>query len=212
MHDFCFTIPYGLILVAGGVIGYLKKGSIASLGGGVGTGLILILAANLSLKAFEKRKNSYFALVLETGNVFKISAFFHRFNAAMELCIDKLDLVVSLFLLLDFWSCIVEFKNQFGHCRSIVVLLAISLAKTEAFSFVYLCLFSSLSMTNKMFILFTDLYTFKPVTAAVLTWVMGQRYYQTSKIMPAGIVAGIRYVDLLLQCFQCLHIILYHES
>nr|KJB13663.1 hypothetical protein B456_002G088000 [Gossypium raimondii] len=66
MHDFCFTIPYGLILVAGGVIGYLKKGSIASLGGGVGTGLILILAANLSLKAFEKRKNSYFALVLET--------------------------------------------------------------------------------------------------------------------------------------------------
>lgn len=46
-------------------------------------------------------------------------------------------------------------------------------------------------------LLLTDLYTFKPVTAAVLTWVMGQRYYQTSKIMPAGIVAGIRYVDLL---------------
>ncbi|KAG4213787.1 hypothetical protein ERO13_A01G079000v2 [Gossypium hirsutum] len=70
----------------------------ASLGGGVGTGLILILAANLSLKAFEKRKNSYFALVLET------------------------------------------------------------------------------------------------VIAAVLTWVMGQRYYQTSKIMPAGIVAGISFL------------------
>ncbi|OMO80615.1 hypothetical protein CCACVL1_12843 [Corchorus capsularis] len=95
MHDFCFTIPYGLILVAGGVIGYLKKGSTASLGGGVGTGLVLILAGYLSLKAFEKRKNSYLALVLET------------------------------------------------------------------------------------------------VTAAALTWVMGQRYYQTSKIMPAGIVAGL---------------------
>lgn len=54
----------------------------------------------------------------------------HRFNAVMDLCIDKLDLAVSLFLLLDFWSCIVEFKNQFGQCRSIVVLLAISLAKT----------------------------------------------------------------------------------
>ncbi|CAA3014538.1 DEAD-box ATP-dependent RNA helicase 32 [Olea europaea subsp. europaea] len=27
--------------------------------------------------------------------------------------------------------------------------------------------------------------------AAMLTWVMGQRYMQTSKIMPAGIVAGI---------------------
>ncbi|KAK8579126.1 hypothetical protein V6N13_142349 [Hibiscus sabdariffa] len=95
MHDFCFTIPYGLILVAGGVIGYLKKGSTASLAGGVGTGLLLILAGYLSLKAFEKKKNSYFALVLET------------------------------------------------------------------------------------------------VTAAVLTWIMGQRFYQTSKVMPAGTVAGI---------------------
>ncbi|KAA3452955.1 protein FATTY ACID EXPORT 6-like [Gossypium australe] len=95
MHDFCFTIPYGLILVAGGVIGYSRKGSTASLAGGVGTGLVLILAGYLSLKAFEKKKNSYFALVLEN------------------------------------------------------------------------------------------------VTAAVLTWIMGQRYYQTSKVMPAGIVAGI---------------------
>ncbi|KDP39107.1 hypothetical protein JCGZ_00864 [Jatropha curcas] len=96
MHDFCFTIPYGLILVAGGVIGYLKKGSMASLAGGVGTGLLLILAGYLSLKAFEKRKNSYFALAIET------------------------------------------------------------------------------------------------VCAAVLTFVMGQRYMQTSKIMPAGIIAVIR--------------------
>ena len=79
MHDFCFTIPYGLILVAGGVIGYLKKGSTASLAGGVGTGLVLIIAGYLSVKAFEKRKNSYLALVLETSNVFKISTFLHNF-------------------------------------------------------------------------------------------------------------------------------------
>ncbi|KAJ9182677.1 hypothetical protein P3X46_006643 [Hevea brasiliensis] len=44
MHDFCFTIPYGLILVVGGLVGYVKKGSVASLGGGVGTGLVLVLA------------------------------------------------------------------------------------------------------------------------------------------------------------------------
>ncbi|OMP04427.1 hypothetical protein COLO4_09650 [Corchorus olitorius] len=106
MHDFCFTIPYGLILVAGGVIGYLKKGSTASLGGGVGTGLVLILAGYLSLKAFEKRKNSYLALVLET------------------------------------------------------------------------------------------------VTAAALTWVMGQRYYQTSKIMPAGIVAGLRLILITVKSYE----------
>jgi len=67
MHDFCFTIPYGLVLVIGGVIGYLKKGSMASLGGGAGTGLVLIFAGYLSLKAFEKRKNSFLGLAIETG-------------------------------------------------------------------------------------------------------------------------------------------------
>lgn len=39
-----------------------------------------------------------------------------------------------------------------------------------------------------------DLYVIETVCAAALTWVMGQRYIQTSKIMPAGIVAGIRLV------------------
>ncbi|XP_061370402.1 protein FATTY ACID EXPORT 5-like [Gastrolobium bilobum] len=95
MHDFCFTIPYGLVLVAGGLFGYINKGSTASLGGGVGSGLLLIFAGYLSLNAFGKRKNSYLALILET------------------------------------------------------------------------------------------------VCAAILTWVMGERYMQTSKIMPAGLVAGI---------------------
>lgn len=63
--------------------------------GGAGIGLLLTLAGYLSLKAFEKKKNSYPALIVET------------------------------------------------------------------------------------------------VCAATLTWVMGQRYLQTSKIMPAGVVAGI---------------------
>ncbi|XP_017191347.1 protein FATTY ACID EXPORT 6-like isoform X1 [Malus sylvestris] len=95
MHDFCFTIPYGLVLIGGGVFGYFKKGSTASLAGGAGIGLLLTLAGYISLKAFEKKKNSYPALILET------------------------------------------------------------------------------------------------VCAALLTWVMGQRYLHTFKIMPAGVVAGI---------------------
>ncbi|XP_043690781.1 protein FATTY ACID EXPORT 5-like [Telopea speciosissima] len=73
MHDFCFTIPYGLIMVAGGLIGYLKKGSTASLAGGLGTGSLLLLAGYVSLKAFENRRNSYLALILETGCAFTVT-------------------------------------------------------------------------------------------------------------------------------------------
>ncbi|KAL6544464.1 Protein FATTY ACID EXPORT 5 [Orobanche minor] len=98
MHDFCFTIPYGILLVCGGVIGYAKKGSTASLAGGLGTGLPLILAGYLSLHAYHRHKHSYFALILQLA------------------------------------------------------------------------------------------------VAAILTFVMGQRYMQTGKIMPAGVVAGISVV------------------
>ncbi|EPS68413.1 hypothetical protein M569_06356 [Genlisea aurea] len=98
MHDFCFTIPYGLLLVLGGVFGFVKKGSTASLAGGAGTGALLILAGYLSLQAFHKKRNSYSALILETG------------------------------------------------------------------------------------------------IAGLLTWIMGQRYAETGKIMPAGMVAGLSFV------------------
>ncbi|XP_004491369.1 protein FATTY ACID EXPORT 5 [Cicer arietinum] len=95
MHDFCLTIPYGLVLIGGGLFGFIQKGSTASLAGGVGSGLFLIIAGYLSLTAFGKRKNSYLALAIEI------------------------------------------------------------------------------------------------LSAAVLTWIMGQRYIQTSKIMPAGVIAGL---------------------
>ncbi|CAL0307410.1 unnamed protein product [Lupinus luteus] len=106
MHDFCFTIPYGLVLVFGGIIGYINKGSIASLSGGAVSGFILIFASYLSLNAFRNRKNSYFAITLET------------------------------------------------------------------------------------------------IVAAILTWVMGQRYIQTSKVMPAGVVAGISALMTLFYLFK----------
>ncbi|CAN4104036.1 unnamed protein product [Withania somnifera] len=54
-------------MVCGGVIEYASKGSTASLAEGVGTGFALFLAGYLSLQAFQKRKNSYFALILETA-------------------------------------------------------------------------------------------------------------------------------------------------
>uniref|UniRef100_A0A804PA45 Transmembrane protein 14C n=1 Tax=Zea mays TaxID=4577 RepID=A0A804PA45_MAIZE len=69
MHDFCFTIPYGFAVLAGGVLGYLRRGSTASLAGGAGAGALLLLAGFVSLKAFQKRRNSYVALALETHSL-----------------------------------------------------------------------------------------------------------------------------------------------
>ncbi|CAN8303027.1 unnamed protein product [Cochlearia groenlandica] len=66
MHDFCFTIPYGMFLMIGGFIGYMKKGSIASLAGGAGTGFLVVLVGFVSLKSFHKKKNSYLAIVMQT--------------------------------------------------------------------------------------------------------------------------------------------------
>jgi hypothetical protein len=48
----------------------------ASLAGGVGIGLVLLLAGYLSLKAFKKRKSSYLALILENGMVCSFSSVF----------------------------------------------------------------------------------------------------------------------------------------
>uniref|UniRef100_A0A0E0GPQ2 Uncharacterized protein n=1 Tax=Oryza nivara TaxID=4536 RepID=A0A0E0GPQ2_ORYNI len=119
MHDFCFTIPYGFAVLAGGVLGYARRGSTASLVGGAGAGALLLLAGFVSLKAFEKRRNSYLALALET-----------LLNLLLER--SSMHVVVSL-----------------------------------------------LTMESSK------------ICALALTYVMGQRYLETSKIMPAGVVAGL---------------------
>lgn len=56
-------------------MGYASKGSTASLAGGAGTGLLLVLAGYLSLKAFGQRKNSFLALGLETGKAYYVCMF-----------------------------------------------------------------------------------------------------------------------------------------
>ncbi|GJV46017.1 leucine-rich repeat-containing protein [Tanacetum coccineum] len=67
MHDFCFTIPYGMIVLCGGIIGFVRKGSTTSFAGGVGTGLLLFIALISLYPLFIKRRIlGLFGLLLET--------------------------------------------------------------------------------------------------------------------------------------------------
>lgn len=89
MEDFYVTIPYGLAVLGGGVAGYVKRGSAASLAAGAGFGGALLLAGALSVWAFARGKsNSLFATVLQTGPLLplllSILPFLPRF--ASELC------------------------------------------------------------------------------------------------------------------------------
>jgi uncharacterized membrane protein (UPF0136 family) len=68
MDDFYVTIPYGLLVLCGGVAGYVKRGSAASLAAGAGFGVALLLAGALSIWAFASgHSSSLFATVLQIG-------------------------------------------------------------------------------------------------------------------------------------------------
>ncbi|KAJ3670432.1 hypothetical protein LUZ60_010756 [Juncus effusus] len=66
MEDFYLTIPYGLLVLAGGIAGYIKRRSTASLAAGIGFGGLLLAAGLASLKAFQTHSLSYFSLTIET--------------------------------------------------------------------------------------------------------------------------------------------------
>eukprot|EP00271_Cylindrocystis_brebissonii_P007064 TRINITY_DN20199_c0_g2_i1.p1 TRINITY_DN20199_c0_g2~~TRINITY_DN20199_c0_g2_i1.p1 ORF type:complete len:123 (-),score=12.77 TRINITY_DN20199_c0_g2_i1:724-1092(-) len=65
MHDFCFTLPYGTLLVLGGLFGFLRKGSVPSLVGGAGCGLLLCLAGYVQLQSYHKSRNNWPSIFLE---------------------------------------------------------------------------------------------------------------------------------------------------
>ena len=54
LHDFCFGYPYGFVLVLGGLMGYLMKGSTMSLAMGGATGTVVLLCAHLSHATFVR--------------------------------------------------------------------------------------------------------------------------------------------------------------
>ncbi|KAK3125173.1 hypothetical protein QOZ80_7BG0601230 [Eleusine coracana subsp. coracana] len=67
MEDFYITIPYGAVVLAGGVAGYVKRGSTASLAAGGSLGGALLLAGALSAWAFARGESgSVFATIIQT--------------------------------------------------------------------------------------------------------------------------------------------------
>nr|TKW35026.1 hypothetical protein SEVIR_2G344300v2 [Setaria viridis] len=77
MEDFYVTIPYGLLVLSGGIAGYLKRGSTASLAAGAGFGGAILLAGALSVWAFARGgggAGAVFATVLQIGPLLAAAA------------------------------------------------------------------------------------------------------------------------------------------
>lgn len=55
LHDFCLTIPYGMVVGVGGIIGFATAGSKASLIAGCGSGAALTFCGFQSLAGFKER-------------------------------------------------------------------------------------------------------------------------------------------------------------
>ncbi len=89
------TLVYGLLLLAGGVMGHLKAASMASLVTGVGFGLVAIL---LSIGVFKKSLlSAYFALIL----TFILDAFFtYRLLLTMKFMPAGLMAIISTLVLI----------------------------------------------------------------------------------------------------------------
>jgi uncharacterized membrane protein (UPF0136 family) len=60
MHPFCLTIPYGGAIALGGLVGFLKRGSVASLGAGCGSGGMILLLAHASLQKYRRGEAAHF--------------------------------------------------------------------------------------------------------------------------------------------------------
>mmetsp|Transcript_11966 Transcript_11966/g.14878 ORF Transcript_11966/g.14878 Transcript_11966/m.14878 type:complete len:132 (+) Transcript_11966:559-954(+) len=60
MHDFCLTLPYGVLLMLGGLIGAVKAGSLESglTGGGIGAALCLLGKVSLDKYRAVKEQGS----------------------------------------------------------------------------------------------------------------------------------------------------------
>ena len=56
MYDFCLTLPYAALLALGGLMGFLTKGSLPSLLGGLGSAAVLAACGQASLSRYHQAR------------------------------------------------------------------------------------------------------------------------------------------------------------
>ena len=57
MYDFCLTLPYAALLALGGLMGFLTKGSLPSLLGGLGSAAVLAACGQASLSRYHQARH-----------------------------------------------------------------------------------------------------------------------------------------------------------
>lgn len=108
-------------------------------------------------------------------------------------------LKVTNAVLLKSCECHWEWPVLLGHNNTVLGILFLSVCGYYSSSFLGLPVFSFLLwfIQSDLSKQFSD-----AVCSLTLTYVMGQRYLQTSKLMPAGVVAALRFALLLSSLFR----------
>ncbi|KAJ6933176.1 protein FATTY ACID EXPORT 1 [Populus alba x Populus x berolinensis] len=68
IHDFCFGIPFGGVVISGGLIGFVFSKNAVSLGTGVLYGGALLALSTFSLKIWRQGKSSFPFVLGQAGN------------------------------------------------------------------------------------------------------------------------------------------------
>ncbi|GAX74716.1 hypothetical protein CEUSTIGMA_g2164.t1 [Chlamydomonas eustigma] len=114
MYDFCFTPIYATLLAVGGVIGFIAKGSTASLAGGVGSALILSLLTYISFQYYKDRQSCKLAVLASLGISACLSVFmYQRFSQGFKVHNAIGAAISGLMSMYYVWN-LVLFKPKFG--------------------------------------------------------------------------------------------------
>lgn len=102
MYDFCFTPFYSIFLATAGLFAFFTQGSKASLGGGVGSAVLLGLLCYLSLKYYTKTKavckpTVFLSLVVSAGLTAMMYKRYEKTHAVAPAVIGGVSAVMAVF-------------------------------------------------------------------------------------------------------------------